>query len=126
MSKSPSTLRQALALIGFIVITFCAPLLGIFSKPDLWYDALNKPSWNPPGWIFEPVWSLLYLVMAVAAWLVWRRVGWGKALMFYFIQLALNAAWTPHGRRMDAAWTPHGRRSSLVRTNSAGRWQKSF
>jgi len=83
-ATSPSTLRQALALAGFIVITFCAPLLGIFSKPDLWYEALNKPEWNPPG-----------LLMAVAAWLVWRRVGWQKVLMFYFIQLALNAAWTP-------------------------------
>jgi len=95
MSKSPTAPRQALALAGFVVVTFCAPLLGIFSKPDLWYEALNKPTWNPPGWIFEPVWSLLYLLMAVAAWLVWRRVGWQRALMFYFIQLALNAAWTP-------------------------------
>ena len=95
MSKSPSTPLQALALTGFIVATFCAPLLGVFAMPDLWYEALNKPAWNPPPWIFGPVWSLLYLMMAIAAWLVWRRVGWQKALMFYFIQLALNAAWTP-------------------------------
>lgn len=95
MSRPPSPPRQVLALAGFIVVTCCAPLLGIFAKPDLWYAALDKPSWNPPGWIFGPVWSLLYLMMAVAAWLVWRRIGWQRALWLYFIQLALNAAWTP-------------------------------
>ena len=93
MIKSPP--RQTLALVGFIALTFCAPLPGIFAKPDLWYAALDKPSWNPPGWIFGPVWSLLYLMMAIAAWLVWRQAGWGKALVLYSIQLALNAAWTP-------------------------------
>jgi translocator protein len=95
MNKSPSPPRQALALAGFIAVTFCAPLLGIFAKPDLWYATLTKPTWNPPSWIFGPMWSLLYLLMAVAAWLVWRRAGWQRALWIYFIQLALNAAWTP-------------------------------
>ena len=95
MSKSPSTPLQALALTGFIVVTFCAPLLGVFAMPDLWYEALNKPTWNPPPWIFGPVWSLLYLMMAIAAWLVWRRVGFQRPLSLYFTQLALNAAWTP-------------------------------
>lgn len=95
MNKSPSPPRQALALAGFIAVTFCAPLLGIFAQPDQWYATLTKPAWNPPSWIFGPMWSLLYLLMAVAAWLVWRRAGWQRALWIYFIQLALNAAWTP-------------------------------
>ncbi|MEO5713033.1 MAG: TspO/MBR family protein [Luteolibacter sp.] len=95
MSKSSPVPRQALALAGFIVVTFCAPLFGIFGKPGAWYAGLNTPSWNPPPWIFGPVWSLLYLLMALAAWLVWKRGGWGRPLTFYFIQLALNAAWTP-------------------------------
>lgn len=95
MKNPPSLPRQALALAGFIVLTFCAPLLGVFSTPDSWYAALAKPEWNPPAWIFGPVWSLLYLLMAVAAWLVWKRVGWHLALWLYLIQLALNAAWTP-------------------------------
>jgi len=95
MNESRSTARQALGLAGFVLITFCAPLLGVFAKPDLWYAALDKPAWNPPAWIFGPVWSLLYLLMAVAAWLVWKREGWNRVLIFYFIQLALNAAWTP-------------------------------
>ncbi len=92
---SSSKARQALALVGFIIVTFCAPLLGIFGMPGAWYDALDKPSWNPPPWIFGPVWTFLYLMMAVAAWLIWKRDGWRQALLFYFVQLALNAAWTP-------------------------------
>lgn len=63
--------------------------------PGAWYASLAKPEWNPPSWIFGPVWSVLYLSMAVAAWLVWRKGGQGHALRLYIVQLALNAAWTP-------------------------------
>lgn len=94
--NSPSTaLRNIPALAGFVIITFCAPLAGMISPPGDWYASLAKPSWNPPSWIFGPVWTTLYLMMAVAAWLVWKREGWRKPLWFYFVQLALNAAWTP-------------------------------
>lgn len=95
MSDSPSQPRSALALVGFILITFCAPLASLGAMPGDWYAALNKPAWNPPAWIFGPAWTLLYTLMAVAAWLVWKQVGWKKPLWLYFIQLALNAAWTP-------------------------------
>ncbi len=95
MQHQPSRARSLTALTGFILATFCAPLLGIFAKPGLWYAALNKPSWNPPSWIFAPVWTSLYLLMAVAAWLVWKKAGWHRALFAYLIQLTLNAAWTP-------------------------------
>ena len=66
--------------------------------PGEWYTQLNKPSFNPPGWVFGPVWSVLYACMGVAAWLVWRRRGrtvarW--ALVLFAVQLALNAAWSP-------------------------------
>jgi tryptophan-rich sensory protein len=84
-----------LALTGFIAVTFCAPLAGMFSLPGVWYASLNKPAWNPPSWVFGPVWTALYLMMAVAAWLVWKRDGWRWPLRFYFVQLAFNAAWTP-------------------------------
>jgi tryptophan-rich sensory protein len=95
MRSTSSKLRNALALVGFIVITFCAPLMSIGSMPGAWYAALNKPTWNPPSWVFGPAWTLLYTLMAVAAWLVWKRVGFSRPLAFYFVQLALNAAWTP-------------------------------
>ena len=95
MNTASSTLHHALGLAAAILITFCATLAGIFSTPDDWYAALAKPSWNPPGWIFGPVWTALYLMMATAAWLVWKSDGWGKSLWLYLTQLALNAAWTP-------------------------------
>lgn len=95
MSIPSTTLRNGLALPGFIVATFLAPMAGIFSMPGAWYAALVKPAWNPPAWIFGPAWTLLYTLMAVAAWLVWKRDGWRRPLMLYGVQLALNAAWTP-------------------------------
>jgi len=63
-----------------------------------WYATLQKPSWNPPAWVFGPVWTALYLLMGVAAWLVWRAVGWPAArrgLGLFAVQLALNAVWSP-------------------------------
>jgi tryptophan-rich sensory protein len=87
-----------LGLGAWLAVSFCAALLGGLFMPDEWYGTLTKPSWNPPGWLFGPVWSVLYTMMAVAAWLVWRQGGWGKQrkpLLIFLAQLALNAAWTP-------------------------------
>lgn len=88
----------ALALVGWVALTFCAALTGAFVSTSGWYADLVKPSWNPPGWLFGPVWTLLYTMMAVAAWLVWRKGGWKaqkRSLGLYLAQWALNALWTP-------------------------------
>ncbi|NBV22077.1 MAG: tryptophan-rich sensory protein [Proteobacteria bacterium] len=87
--------KSTLALIGFIGLTFLAPLAGAGSPPGDWYRGLAKPEWTPPGWLFGPAWTVLYLLMATAAWRVWQRVGWTLPLRCWLIQLALNAAWTP-------------------------------
>ena len=83
----------------WILVCFLAPALGYSaSATGEWYRQLQKPSWNPPGWLFGPVWTTLYLMMAVAAWLVWRRGGFAArrpALLLFLTQLALNALWTP-------------------------------
>jgi len=63
-----------------------------------WYQTLSKPAWTPPDWVFGPVWTTLYFLMALAAWLVWRRTGWSTgrtALVLFALQLVLNAAWSP-------------------------------
>lgn len=86
---------DALVLLGFIGLTFLAPLAAVGLDSSGWYRTLARPAWAPPGWIFGPVWTLLYLLMAIAAWGVWRRQGWGLALGLWLVQLALNAAWTP-------------------------------
>ncbi len=90
--------REVLALVGWLTLTFVASATGVFVSTGGWYAALVKPSWNPPGWLFGPVWTLLYAMMAVAAWLVWRAGGWStqrRALGLYLCQWALNALWTP-------------------------------
>ena len=86
------------ALAGWIGLTFCAALTGLSIQPAGYYASLAKPAWAPPPWIFGPVWTLLYLMMAFAAWLVWREGGWRAQrvpLTLYLVQLALNALWTP-------------------------------
>lgn len=90
--------RRWVGLAVSLVLSFGAASMGALFMPGAWYAGLNKPSWNPPGWIFGPVWSGLYTMMAVAVWLVWQRGGWAaqrRPLVLYIIQLALNAAWTP-------------------------------
>jgi tryptophan-rich sensory protein len=87
-----------LALGVWLAVSFSASLMGGLFMPGDWFASLQKPSWNPPGWVFGPVWSALYTMMGVAAWLVWRQGGWGKQrkpLLIFLAQLALNAAWTP-------------------------------
>ncbi len=67
------------------------------SSVGTWYQTLAKPSFNPPDWVFAPVWTTLYILMGVAGWLVWRASGWGRAtsaLVLFAVQLALNLAWS--------------------------------
>jgi tryptophan-rich sensory protein len=87
-----------------VVVVTCL-VVGYFSGMvtrsaiTTWYPTLVKPSFNPPNWIFAPVWSMLYIMMGVAAGLVWSRMEYEKevvknALVFFAIQLALNALWS--------------------------------
>ena len=89
-------MRHWKSLLAFIVVTFAAAALGSLSMPDAWYAALNKPSFNPPNWIFAPVWTVLYVLIAVAAWRIWKQAhGWCVALSLWLLQLILNGLWTP-------------------------------
>ena len=97
-SLHKSGLHAALGLAGWLLVCFAAGGIGSFFMPDAWYAAINKPTWNPPGWLFGPVWSALYAMMAVAAWLVWRQGGFAmqrRPLGVFFVQLALNSLWSP-------------------------------
>ena len=85
---------RGLALVVSLLLAFGAAALGAQFAPGEWYASLRKPPWNPPGWIFGPVWTLLYAAMAVAAWRVWRAGGARPALAAYGVQLVLNAAWS--------------------------------
>jgi tryptophan-rich sensory protein len=85
------------SLIVWIAVSMAAGLVGSQFLPGAWYAALQKPSWNPPNAVFGPVWTLLYVLMGVAAWLVWRRAGFAGArwpLGLFLLQLVLNALWS--------------------------------
>ncbi len=91
-----------LMLIAFIAICELVGLLGsVVSMPVMssWYAGFVKPWFNPPGWIFGPVWTTLYAIMGLAAFLVWREIAEGRSgrmpLVLFFIQLGLNGLWTP-------------------------------
>ncbi|HEU5108118.1 MAG TPA: TspO/MBR family protein [Micromonosporaceae bacterium] len=75
----------AVAVLGSLAVT------GTSNE----YASLERPVWAPPSWLFGPVWTILYAMIAVSGWLVWRRVGVGAPLLPYAVQLLLNAAWTP-------------------------------
>lgn len=88
-------------LIVWILIAFLPGIVGSLFTPDTagdsWYSQLAKPAWNPPGWVFGPVWTTLYLLMGVAAWLVWKEGGFGAhraALSIFLAQLVVNGLWS--------------------------------
>ena len=96
--KTFTRTERTVGLIAWLLVTLSAPLFASNTRPDAWYAALTKPSFNPPSWIFGPVWTLLYTLMAIAAWIVWKRGGFrtqARPLTAYLVQLALNAVWTP-------------------------------
>jgi benzodiazapine receptor len=84
-------------LLRWLVIAFVPAVIGFRFPAPGYYARLRKPSWAPPGWVFGPVWTLLYALMGVAAWLV-ARDGSSTSrtpLLLWIAQLGLNATWTP-------------------------------
>ena len=98
---SASTAASVATLVGFVLVAQVAGLVGIpFTDRATggWYDGLDRPWFNPPNWVFGPVWTALYLLIGVAAWRVWRHheaTTRNTALTWWGIQLVLNAVWTP-------------------------------
>jgi benzodiazapine receptor len=93
------TRSQLVGLIGWLAITFIAAAVGSVASAEApaFYAQLSKPDWAPPASVFGPVWTVLYLLMGIAAWLVWRERsarGVDGALSLFLIQLAANALWS--------------------------------
>lgn len=94
-----STLSQSVGLLAWLAVAFAAAAVGAVASVDAgsFYAQLSRPAWAPPGSAFGPVWSVLYLLMGIAAWLVWREQhakGLGVALTLFFVQLGANALWS--------------------------------
>jgi benzodiazapine receptor len=83
-------------LVPFLLLVVGGGLLiGFFTAPGPWYEALAKPSFNPPNWLFAPVWTVLYVLIAIAGWRVWRIASSGTAMRLWWLQLVLNFLWSP-------------------------------
>jgi len=86
-------------LIGWLLVSLAAGAVGALGsrRARVFYAGLVRPTWAPPGWLFGPVWTALYLLMGVSAWLVWRTAGWAGAagaLSLFLGQLICNALWS--------------------------------
>ncbi len=94
-----------MSFLPFLAVVALAALSGAFFRPGDWYRRLAKPSWTPPDWLFGPAWSILYLMIAWAGWLVWKADGFGPALGMWAANLVFNFAWSwlMFGRRQIAA-----------------------
>ena len=99
--KYNNKIRLIGGLIFWLGICYFTAWLGAQVSPGIasaeWYQSISKPSWNPPSWVFGPVWTILYTMMGFAAWTVWKQYGFkkaGAALTLFFIQLVLNGLWS--------------------------------
>ncbi len=91
--------KQVVGLLGWLLLSFVAAAIGALASVQAatFYQKLAQPSWAPPSSVFGPVWSVLYVLMGIAAWLVWREGGWRRqrgVLTLFVIQLAANALWS--------------------------------
>lgn len=99
-SMTNRNLAKPLMLVFFVALCFAAAGIGAWltdSSVNTWYQTINKPTWNPPDWVFGPVWTVLYAMMGIAAWLAWLRPAPPTALQTWTpfgVQLALNTAWS--------------------------------
>ena len=107
-------MSSPIAFAGFALLVLAAAGTGARYRPDEWYRTLAKPRWTPPGWLFAPAWSAIYVLYAFAGWLVWREVGFAQgaaALALYALHIALNAMWSPlffGHHRIGLAWLDAG------------------
>lgn len=91
--------RSLAGLAGWLLLSFAAAAVGAVASADAaaFYAQLSRPDWTPPAWLFGPVWTVLYALMGIAAWLVWRARGFGGArgaLTLFVVQLVANPMWT--------------------------------
>lgn len=91
--------KDALPLVVFLGVSYLAAAIGSFvtmASLDPWYAGLRKPDWTPSGAVIGTVWTVLYALMGVAAWLVWRETGWSFSLplVLFAVQLTLNVLWS--------------------------------
>ena len=89
--------NKYLSLFIILLITFIAPMIGSYATTTFkepWYSQIILPSFNPPSWVFAPVWSTLYIMMSLAIWKIWIKTFDSKILKIYFVHIFFNSTWT--------------------------------
>jgi len=108
MQSSSIDLRNprswVIAVAFIIVVCTVGGVIGVHSTPDAWYQALDKAPWNPPNWIFGPVWFTLYVLIAIAGARTFLRAPGSGAMTLWGGQMVLNWAWSPIWFRLHAPW----------------------
>ena len=89
-------MNRYLVLVLFLVLVVGGgAAIGSMNLPGPWYEALSKPPFNPPNWVFGPAWTILYVLVAIAGWRIWERDRSGPAMKAWWAQMLLNFAWSP-------------------------------
>jgi len=93
--------NKFISLLGFLALIIVVQIIGsaaTFSSVQSWYPTINKVAWNPPAWVFGPVWTALYIMIALSGWRVWVSIGKNQlkhsAMHWYFFQLFINLMWS--------------------------------
>ena len=89
--------NKYLSLVIILLVTFIAPMIGSFATATFkepWYSEIVLPTFNPPSWVFAPVWTTLYLLMSIAIWKIWKNSFDTRILKIYFIHLFFNSTWS--------------------------------
>ena len=89
-------MKQYLALLLFITLTVLSGIaIGYATMPGEWYLQLIKPDFTPPGWVFGPIWTFLYMIIGISGWCVWKTQSYGRSMKLWWAQLTLNFFWSP-------------------------------
>ena len=89
--------NKYLSLVIILLVTFIAPMIGSYATATFkepWYSEIVLPTFNPPSWVFAPVWTTLYLLMSIAIWKIWKNSFNTRILKIYFIHLFFNSTWS--------------------------------
>jgi benzodiazapine receptor len=95
-------------LLFLAVVLGVGLMIGITNEPGEWYAGLDKPFFNPPSWVFSPVWTILYILIAIAGWRVFMRDRSGPAMKLWYAQMALNWLWSPVMFSLHLIWPAFG------------------
>ena len=109
MNTTRSSIHPALVyLVAIVVVIAVGSAIGLTIRPDDWYRSIVKPPFNPPNWVFGPVWTILYVFIGIAFARTFLRDPKGPALMTWIVQMLLNWSWTPLWFGMHAMWAAFG------------------